>query len=93
MSDIAELPLRDKDGVPIQIGEMVSSRHRTGRQFGNVVDIVVTEEEAKKKGVAHPPKVLFKTQTGKMVQHNPNVLVHGGNPWEEGSESKAKEQD
>ncbi|KAJ3560783.1 hypothetical protein NP233_g10607 [Leucocoprinus birnbaumii] len=91
MSDAAEQPLRDKDGIPIQIGEMVSSRQRAGRHYGNVTDIVITEEDAKKKGVAHPPKVLFKTQTGKLVQHNPSVLVHGENPWEEGhAESKEK---
>jgi hypothetical protein len=54
----------DKDGVPIHVGDMVSSKQRAGRQFGNVVDLVVTEEEAKEKGVAHPPKVVFYTQKG-----------------------------
>ncbi|KXN82771.1 hypothetical protein AN958_02210, partial [Leucoagaricus sp. SymC.cos] len=46
-------------GVPIHVGDTVS---RAGRHFGNVVDIVVTEEEAKEKNVAHPPKVLFYNQ-------------------------------
>lgn len=67
MADTTEQVLRDKDGVPIHVGEMVSSRHRTGRQFGSVVDIVVTEEEAKGKHVAHPPKVLFYTQKGESL--------------------------
>jgi hypothetical protein len=76
MADVSEQVLRDKDGVPIRVGEMVSSRHRTGRQFGNVVDIVITEEEAKERNVAHPPKVLFYTQTGKYSYYAHKILTN-----------------
>lgn len=94
--------LYDKDGIPIQIGDIVASRQRGGKHFGKVIDIVTTEQAAEERGVKHPPKVLFYTQKGeyinppvwvlcygnvlcdpgKLVQHNPQVLVHGEDPRE-----------
>lgn len=56
--------LYDKEGVPIRVGDVVSSKYRGGRHYGKVIDIAATKEQAEEKGVLHPPKVLFYSQHG-----------------------------
>jgi hypothetical protein len=54
----------DKEGKPIKIGDQVATKMRGGKRTGVVSDIVTTQEEADKKGVKNPPKVLFEDQHG-----------------------------
>ncbi len=61
--------LYDKDGVPIRVGDVVSSKQRGGRHYGKVIDIVTTEKAAEERGVKHPPNVLFYTQSGEPRNH------------------------
>ncbi|KAG8854922.1 hypothetical protein FRB91_002982 [Serendipita sp. 411] len=70
----------DKQGEPIEIGDEVATKMRGGKRTGIVSDIVASEEEADRKGVKNPPKVLFEDQHGHQVAHNPSTLVHGEVP-------------
>lgn len=70
----------DKTGEPIEIGDEVATKIRGGKRTGVVADIVATKEEADRKGVKNPPKVLFEDQHGHQVAHNPGTLVHGEQP-------------
>ncbi|KAG8798819.1 hypothetical protein FRC16_006485 [Serendipita sp. 398] len=54
----------DKQGEPIEIGDEVATKMRGGKRTGIVSDIVASEEDADKKGVKNPPKVLFEDQHG-----------------------------
>lgn len=54
----------DKEGEPIEIGDEVATKMRGGKRTGVVADIVATQEEADRKGVKNPPKVLFEDQHG-----------------------------
>lgn len=54
----------DKEGEPLEIGDEVSTKIRGGKRTGVVSDIVTTQEEADKKAVKNPPKVLFEDQHG-----------------------------
>jgi hypothetical protein len=47
----------DKEGQPIHEGDTVWTPVRGGKHEGTVDKIVMTEAEAKKEGVKHPPKV------------------------------------
>lgn len=58
------MPVMDKNGEQINVGDTVSSKSRGGKHAGVVTDIVETPEDAEKKGVKHPPKVLFEDQHG-----------------------------
>ncbi|TFK33995.1 hypothetical protein BDQ12DRAFT_636980 [Crucibulum laeve] len=73
--------VKDKDGVPIHVGDTVSNRARGGKQVGKVSAIVTTEEEAAEREVGHPPKVLFGDQHGHHVAHYPPTVIHGDNPF------------
>ncbi|KAG8834614.1 hypothetical protein FRC17_008095 [Serendipita sp. 399] len=70
----------DKEGEPIEIGDEVATKMRGGKRTGVVADIVTSKEEADRKGVKNPPKVLFEDQHGHQVAHNPGTLVHGEEP-------------
>jgi hypothetical protein len=60
----------DKKGEPIEIGDEVATKIRGGKRTGVVADIVATKEEADRKGVKNPPKVLFEDQHGKYSGHS-----------------------
>ena len=64
-----------KNGEQINIGGNISSKSRGGKHTGVVTDIVETPEDAKKKGVKHPPKGLFEDQHG---AYHPKYGVEGG---------------
>ncbi|KAE9406086.1 hypothetical protein BT96DRAFT_972095 [Gymnopus androsaceus JB14] len=66
----------DKQGNPIDVGDEVVTKMRGGKRQGVAEDIVMSEEEAKEKGVKHPPKVLFTDQHGHHVAHNPEALTN-----------------
>ncbi|KAK3313188.1 hypothetical protein B0H66DRAFT_387657 [Apodospora peruviana] len=68
--------LTDKNSEPINVGDHVYTRARGGRHEGDVERVVITEKEAEKEGVKHPPKVLFTDQHGHRVSHNPGTLEH-----------------
>ncbi|PFH49364.1 hypothetical protein AMATHDRAFT_147760 [Amanita thiersii Skay4041] len=72
----------DKHGKPIQVGDIVSSKARGGKQTGEVTAIDITEEDAKARGVTRPPKVLYTDQHGHSIAHNPGTLVHGEDPFD-----------
>lgn len=57
--------ITDKQGEPVEVGDIVSTKARGGKRVGEVLDIVYTEEEAKERGVKNPPKVLFQDQHGR----------------------------
>jgi len=69
------MPVTDKNGEQINVGDTVSSKIRGGKRTGEVTDIVETPEDAKKKGVKHPPKVLFEEQHG---AYHPKYGVEAG---------------
>jgi hypothetical protein len=56
--------VKDKDGKPIHVGDIVSGKIRGGKHVGVVEAVVTNEKEAAEKGVKHPPKVLIKDQHG-----------------------------
>nr|KAE8441274.1 hypothetical protein EG329_005540 [Helotiales sp. DMI_Dod_QoI] len=66
--------IKDKHGEPITEGDTVFTKIRGGKREGEVDEIVTSEEEAKKKNVKNPPKVLFEDQHGHRVAHNPGTL-------------------
>lgn len=49
--------VKDKNSEPIHEGDLVWTKIRSGSHEGTVRKIVMTEEEALKEGVKHPPKV------------------------------------
>lgn len=57
----------DKEGVPIEIGDEVATRIRGGKRTGVVADMVETKEEADRKAVKNPPKILFEDQHGRFL--------------------------
>ncbi|KAF8466522.1 hypothetical protein JB92DRAFT_2017806 [Gautieria morchelliformis] len=77
------LKVQDKDGVPIHAGDIVNTPFRGGFREGEVEAIFVdnTTEPAEQIKQVHipiknPPKVVFTTQRGKQVAHNPESLHH-----------------
>jgi hypothetical protein len=56
--------VKDKDGKVIKEGETVSGKIRGGKHVGQVDELVTSKEEAAKRGVKNPPKVLFTDQHG-----------------------------
>ncbi|KAI1469412.1 uncharacterized protein F4812DRAFT_457952 [Daldinia caldariorum] len=66
----------DKQGQPIQEGDVVWTRIRGGRREGRVDRVVESGAEAREARVKNPPKVLFKDQHGHDVAHNPGTLEH-----------------
>ncbi|EKM57866.1 uncharacterized protein PHACADRAFT_206736 [Phanerochaete carnosa HHB-10118-sp] len=80
--------LKDKDGEPIQEGDKVFTRFRSGKREGEVEQIVTNGDEAAKISdinVKNPPKVSFSDQDcdidvikrhGHNVAHNPGTLSH-----------------
>ena len=73
------MPVIDKNGEQINIGDTVSSKSRGGKHAGVVTDIVETPEDAEKKGVKHPPKDLFEDQHG---AYHP-IYIYGRGKGEE----------
>ncbi len=65
--------IEDKHGDEIHEGDLVGTRYRGGTRDGEVKSIATTEKEH-----PHPPKVIFDTQRGKEVAHNPHTLTKGG---------------
>jgi transcription elongation factor len=59
------MPVTDKNGEQINVGDTVSTKSRGGKRAGVVTDIVETQKDAEKKSVKHPPKVLFVDQHGR----------------------------
>ncbi|TRM68401.1 hypothetical protein BD626DRAFT_545505 [Schizophyllum amplum] len=72
--------IKDKHGDPITVGDTVAMKSHGGRQYGEVVDLLTTKEQTDEVGAKNPPKVLYDTQTGHRVWHNPEALVHGTDP-------------
>uniref|UniRef100_D8PKV2 Hypervirulence associated protein TUDOR domain-containing protein n=1 Tax=Schizophyllum commune (strain H4-8 / FGSC 9210) TaxID=578458 RepID=D8PKV2_SCHCM len=72
--------IEDKHGEPINVGDTVAMKSHGGRQYGEVVDLLTTKEQTDEVGAKNPPKVLYDTQTGHRVWHNPGALVHGTDP-------------
>jgi len=66
--------VKDKNGNTIEKGDYVFTKIRGGKREGEVEEIVVTQEEAKKENVKNPPKVIFHDQHGHKVAHNPEAL-------------------
>lgn len=56
--------VKDKEGKPIHVGDIVSGKIRGGKHVGEVEAIVTNEKEAAEKGVKNPPKVLIVDQHG-----------------------------
>lgn len=65
--------IKDKHGEDIHEGDTVGTRYRGGTREGAVKEIATTEDQH-----PHPPKVVFDTQRGKEVAHNPHTLTKGG---------------
>ncbi|KAG8752725.1 hypothetical protein FRC14_006755 [Serendipita sp. 396] len=65
----------DKQGEPIEIGDEVATKMRGGKRTGIVSDIVASEEDADKKGVKNPPKVLFEDQHGEYQHERPSSWI------------------
>ena len=65
--------VKDKHGDQIQEGDTVGTRFRGGTREGEVKNVATTENEH-----PHPPKVIFDTQRGKEVAHNPQTLTKDG---------------
>ncbi|KAI4518330.1 hypothetical protein K525DRAFT_208809 [Schizophyllum commune Loenen D] len=72
--------IEDKHDEPINVGDTVSMKSHGGRQYGEVVDLLTTKEQTDEVGAKNPPKVLYDTQIGHRVWHNPAALVHGTDP-------------
>jgi len=68
--------LKDKNSVPIHVGDQVFTPIRGGKHQGEVEDIVRTEQDAKITGTKNPPKVRFTDQHGHNVAHNAGTLRH-----------------
>jgi len=66
--------VEDKKGNAIDEGDRVFTKIRGGKREGEVEEIVMTQEEAKKENVKNPPKVIFHDQHGHKVAHNPETL-------------------
>ncbi|GJJ08528.1 hypothetical protein Clacol_002746 [Clathrus columnatus] len=73
--------IRDKDGVPVHVGDYVKTANRQGQVQAIFTNNTVTpSEKADDVEVAvtikHPPKVVFLDKKGTQVSHNPSVLSH-----------------
>ncbi|PCH42664.1 hypothetical protein WOLCODRAFT_72867, partial [Wolfiporia cocos MD-104 SS10] len=71
--------VQSKEGKPIEVGDIVSTRFRGGKREGEVNIIPRDIQNVDDVGVTvkNPPKVVFTDQHGHRVVHNPETLSHG----------------
>ncbi|KAI0750200.1 hypothetical protein C8Q80DRAFT_1269946 [Daedaleopsis nitida] len=75
--------IHDKQGEPIEVGDVVETSFRGGKRQGKVEAVLENEADVKEQGpeldgvtVKNPPKVVFSDQHGHRVSHNPGTLSH-----------------
>lgn len=73
--------IRDKDGVPIHVGDQVRTKTRRGQVYAVFTDSASTPVEKADDleitaPIKHTPKVVLLDKNGRQVAHNPSVLRH-----------------